>query len=553
MAATGRTQRGRKAVAKNSGTLDAIAVGDREGRKRRRDRSIGVGGAIQGPRRSRVAAGVRDGRLKPSQSAALPALPTVPPWKAMAAAGTGRGDKKRTRRRPPKREVERGKGEGAAGDFKGARKSRNSTADLERVLIRSRTGGGEPPNGFDRVDVRTPESGVGGAHVGVVAFDEGERGETEEDKGSAHEGSLADGELLTFSTLDSVFLPPGPGADSGGAEGLGATSAREESSRQGWSSRSNRSSNGDESLSTFLSDTDTICEEGAAEDGGVAEPSRLRIAHGVDNRAAPGVTETPAAAITPGTPRVANGHGQEQEEPPRPGEREAERNSCLVATDQLLPPSDAQGRPLEGNPLTVQPTLSDLGDGIVSAESASSSSPESASYAPRIRSKMGKLHAVAQQRDACDSTVRSRGSDRDQTGATCVEIFSGGDNPPVELANQREDVSRPDQPPPNPQGDAEHLNNGAISCETLAGALPEPAMNATIGGSDGNDSSFAQTTPSNQEQSSNTAVITAPLPLPTPSASPDKEGTARSRTGTAPSAESEHESSYRGGSAPAIG
>lgn len=575
VAATGLDQRGKRAVAKNNGSLDPIAVGDREGRKRRRDRSNGVGGSLQGARRSRVAAGVRDGRLKPSQSAALPVLPTVPPWKAMAAAGTGRGDKKRTRRRPPKREVERGKGgEGAAGDPKGARKTRNSAADLKRVLVRSRSAGGASPGGFNRVDVRDPESGMGGAHVGaVVAFDEDERGEAEEDRGGTHTGLLADGELLTFSTLDSVFLPPGPGADSGGAQGLGATSAGEELSRPGWGSRSNRSSNGDETLSTCLSDTETLCEEGTAVRGGVAGPNRLPIAHGVDGRAALGVAEEPAGSIAPSTPRVANGCGQDQGEPPRPGERGAERKSCLDATGQSLAPSNAQGASLESGTMAVPSasppdnvsglgesrTLLGDGDGNCSAESAPSLSPESVSDASIIRSESGKLRAGAQQRDAGESMERNGGSDRGQTGAVLAGIASGGDNPPVVLAYDCGDASRPAQPPPNPQGDAAHLGNGAIGSETIAGTLPEPLTNAMIGGSDESErqntfhSSFAQIAPSNQEeQSSKTVVIPAPLPLPTASASLDKEGSALSHAGT----ESGDDSSYHGGggdAAPATG
>ena len=554
-ATTGLNQRGKRAVAKNSGALDPIAVGNGEGRKRRRDRSNGTGDSIQGARRSRVAAGVRDGRLKPSRSAALPALPTVPPWKATVAAGTGRGDKKRTRRRPPKREVERGKGaEGVAGDSKEARQCRDSAADLKIVLVTSRGGSGAPPDGFDMVDVKAPEGGMGKADVGAVAFHEGERGETE-DKGGTHKGSMADGELVTFSTLDSVFLPPGPGAESGGAEGLGATSAREGSSRQGWGSRSNRSSNGDETLCTSLSDTDTICEEGTAVRGGVAKPSSLRIAHGADSRATLGVVEEPAEAIAPSIPRGTDGYGQGQEESPRPGERGAAGESCLDATDQLLAPSSAQGTSLESGPMAVPlafppDDISELGesrtfvghgDGNCSAESASSFSPERVSHAWRIRSESGTLHAEAHQRDAGESTDRSGGSDRDQTGAVFVDTSSGGDNPPVELAYQREDGSILAQPPPNPQGDAAHLNNGLIGRKVIAGALQEPVTNAMIG------ASFLQNAPSNQEQSSNTAESPAPLPLATASAAPDKEGPALSRTSTALSAESGHESSCRGG------
>lgn len=551
VAATGLKQRGKRAVAKNNGALDPIAVGDREGRKRRRDRSNGVGGSLQGARRSRVAAGVRDGRLKPSQSAALPVLPTVPPWKAMAAAGTGRGDKKRTRRRPPKREVERGKGgDGVTGGFKGARKTRNSAADLKRVLVRSRSAGGASPDGFNRVDFRDPESGMGGAHVGaVVAFDEGGIGEAE-DRGGTHTGLLADGEILTFSTLDSVFLPPGPGADSGGAQGLGATSAGEELSRPGWGSRSNRSSNGDETLSICLSDTETLCEEGTAVRGGVTEPSRLPIAHGVDGRAALGVAEEPAGAIAPSTPSVSNGCGQGQE-PSRTGEGGAERKSCLDATGQLLAPSNGQGTSSESGTMAVQSAsppdnVSDLGEsqtllgdggGSCSAESAPPLSPESVSDASTIRSESGKLHAGVQQRDAGESMVRNGGSDRDQTGAVVAGIASGGDIPPVVLAYQCGDASRPAQPPLNPQGDAAHLSDGAIGSGTIAGTLPEPVTNTMIGGSN------------QEDQSSKTLVIPAPLPLPTASASLDREGSALSHTGT----ESGDDTSYRGGAAPATG
>lgn len=573
-AATSLDQRGKRAVAKNSGALDPIAVGDREGRKRRRDRSDGVGGSIQGGRRSRVAAGMRDGRLKPSQSAALPAMPTVPPWKAMSAAGTGRRDQERTRRRPPKREVEIGKGrEGAAGDSRGARKTRDSAADLKRTLARSRGGGSS--DGFDGAGVRAPESGMGGAHVGaVVAFNEDERGEIEKDKSGTHRASLADGQFLTFSTLDSVFLPPGPGADSGGAEGLGATSARDISPRQGWGSRSNRSSNGDETSSTCLGDTVPLFEEGTAVRCGAAEPSSLHNAYGVDSRAGLHVAEEPAQAIAPSPPRVANGCGQEQEEPPRPGEREAEGTSCLDATEQSLTPSNAHGTSIESGPM-AEPSewppdnISDLGesrtfvghgDGNCSADSASTFSLGSVSNASIIRSGSGKLHAGAQERDAGGSMESSRGSDRDQTGAAFVGIILGGDKPPVVLAYQCKDAPRPGQPPPNPQGDAVHLNNGAMGSEIIAGAMTEPATNATIGGSDerGRPNTFhppfAQTGPSNQEgQSSKTVVAPAPLPLSTVSAALDKEGPVLSRTGTASSMESGHESSCRGDAAPATG
>lgn len=393
-----------------------------------------------------------------------------------------------------------------------------------------------------------------------------------EDHSGTLKESLSDGESLTFSTLDSVFLPPGPGADSGGAEGLGATSARDISPRQGWGSRSNRSSNGDETLSTYSSDTDTLCEEGTAVRGGAAEPSSLHIAHGVDSPGALGVAEKPAGAIAPSPPRVANGCAQDQEEPPRPGERGAEGASCLDATAQSLAPSNSHGTSIESGPMAEPPAfppgnISDLGesrtsvhhgDGNCSADSASSFSPESVSNSSIVRSESGKLHAGAQQRDAGESMERSWGSDRDQTGA--VRIIPGGDNPPVVLAYQCEDAPRPDQPPPNPQGDAVHLNHGAMGSKTIAGALTEPATNATIGGSDeaGRPNTFhppfAQTGPSNREgQSSKTPVTPAPLPLSTVSAPLDKEGPVLSHAGTALSTESGHEHSYFGDAAPATG
>lgn len=441
-AAKAPNQRGKRPVPKNSGALDPIAVGDREGKKRRRDRSNGVGGPVQGARRSRVAAGVRDGRLKPSQSAALPALPTVPPWKAMA----GRGDKKRTRRCPPKREVERAKGEeGAVGDPKGSRKSGKGAADLKRVLIRSRGGGRAVAHGFDRVDVRAPGSEVGGAHKGAVAFDEGERGGMEEDKGSTEQGILADGEFLTFGTLDSVFLPPGSGADSGGAEGLGATSAQGESSWKGWGSRSSRSSNGDETLGLCFSDTDAYRGEGAVVDGGVVESSSVRFAHGADGNAESGVAEELSGFFVPGTPRVVYGHGHEQEEPPRPGEREVEGKSCLVAVDQSLAPANAQGRSLESDPVAAQSALSPdnisnlsesgtfvehSSDGNFSAESAPSFSPESASHASTIRTESGEPHAGTPKRDVCDSIEGNGGSDRYQEQPSNTAVTA---TPPLPL------------------------------------------------------------------------------------------------------------------------
>lgn len=239
-----------------------------------------------------MASGVRDGRRKAAPHGAIvPSLPVVPGWKAMAAGGTGRVEKrKRARRRPPKGGVVaegdggqgRGRDDGLAGgggttwgggNFDRSLGARNSAADLERLSARTSGQDGDG-TGISRMETSVEKS-TGNAHQQTAREGRGGVGQgrhqTEQevadidgvDSGRERTPQLAEGESLSMETLDSAFPIPGDGCDSGGGEGLGDTISPERPGllSPGWSSRSSRrSSEAGETSSGFMSDSAAIRE-----------------------------------------------------------------------------------------------------------------------------------------------------------------------------------------------------------------------------------------------------------------------------------------------------
>ncbi|CAM9418452.1 unnamed protein product, partial [Scytosiphon promiscuus] len=290
------------------------------GRKRQRLGSCPTLPGV-GRRSVKVVAGMRDGRRKVAPHGAnVPSLPVVPGWKAMAAGGTGRVEKrKRVRRRPPKKggvaaEGDRDRGRSRDGgladeggtipagdDFDRSLGARNSAADLERLLVStSGQDGGKTEIRSTKTNFeqnsrggalqQTAREGQGGVPRGRHQTGE-EEAAVDADRGDQDRSSqLAEGESLSMETLDSAFPIPGDACDSGGGKGLGETSSPEHQGllSPGWSSRSSRrSSEQGETSSDFLSDSAAIREgqallsgEVVVDDGRCARKGEVRTGGG---------------------------------------------------------------------------------------------------------------------------------------------------------------------------------------------------------------------------------------------------------------------------------
>lgn len=267
----------------------------------------GDGVPLSPVRRSRITAGVRDGRLKVPHGATVPALPVVPGWKAMSGGGGRGGDRKRTRRRPQKGDRGRKEDEGgqrAAGDFSVELlgEVRQSGADFEGLMTTpgGEVGQGTPVKGGEgrhetpTVDKQagglsssTPERPTSPPFDGAATGEVRRAAETEEGaEGGSQGGRISDDESLTMETLDAAFPAPGPAAESGGGDGLGATSAPESLS-PGWSSCSSRNSNDGRSSNSdsFVSDGYAVVGRGeetlVSDDGGM--DAGINNSRGVDD------------------------------------------------------------------------------------------------------------------------------------------------------------------------------------------------------------------------------------------------------------------------------
>ncbi|CAM9421996.1 unnamed protein product, partial [Hapterophycus canaliculatus] len=319
----------------------------------------------------KVAAGVRDGRRKAaSHGATVPSLPVVPGWKAMAAGGTGRVEKrKRVRRRPPKGGVaaEGGLGWGrerdgglagvggtaCAGDgVDRLLEARNSEADLERLLVCTSGQGGDGAStdsletnraSFQQQTAAERPAGIPQRwHQTEQAVTEMDAAESDREQSS----QLAEGESLSMETLDSAFPIPGDGCDSGGGEGLGETSSprRLGMLSPGWSSRSSRrSSEAGETSSGFLSDSAAI-REGQAMLSGEAAVRAAGYARNVDGGACGGAAAVGSRIGDEGSGRLEiRSSGEAEAGPAVPGSLTAATDERAVSPGAIvqLPSSSA--------------------------------------------------------------------------------------------------------------------------------------------------------------------------------------------------------------------